>query len=458
MSTAITLEKNNINTPKKRGKYTVCVVGCGRRGLPHACLFAETGFKVIGVDSDQRIVGLLKRGRASFAEPKLNAILKRHVKNGSLTATKDARKAASKSDVILFVVPTPIDRKKKPNYFRLEKTCKDVGMGLRSGSLVIFTSATGPGVTETLVKETLESASGLKAGVDFGLAYSPIRAAPGRMLQDIATCVRVVGAVSEQSLKAACLFLSTIVKGEIIKVRDIKTAEAVKLFENVYKDVNIALANDFAHFCEKAGIDFVEARKAANTQPQGHLLTSKIVGGHVSRDSYLLLDEADAVDVKLRMLTLARKINDEMLGYTLHLVRDALKSCGKTMRRAKISVFGVSCRPNIKEPRGSSIKKLVSMLSKKGALVKVYDPFFSHKELIEMGYLAERTLTKTVEGADCLVITMGHDRFRRLNLRKIKFLVKKPAAIVDMGHVIAPQKAEREGFVYRGVGRGVRTT
>jgi len=157
------------------------------------------------------------------------------------------------------------------------------------------------------------------------------------------------------------------------------------------------------------------------------------------------------------MLTLARKINDEMLGRTLHLVRDALKSCGKTMRRAKISVFGVSCRPNIKEPRGSPIKKLVSMLSKKGALVKVHDPFFSQKELIEMGYRAERTLTQTVEGADCLVITMGHDRFRRLNLRKIKFLVKTPAAIVDMGHVIVPERAEREGFVYRGVGRGIWT-
>jgi len=241
-------------------------------------------------------------------------------------------------------------------------------------------------------------------------------------------------------------------------VRDIKTAEAVKLFENVYNDINIALANDFAHFCEKAGMDFVEARKAANTQPQCHLLTPKIVGEHVSKDSYLLLDEADAVNVKLRMLTLARKVNDEMLGRTLHLVRDALKSCGKNMRRAKISVFGVSCRPNIKEPRGSSIKKLVSMLSKKGALVKVYDPFFSHKELVEMGYLAERTLTQTVEGADCLVITVAHDRFRRLNLRKIKFLVKKPAAIVDMGHVIAPQKAGKEGFVYRGVGRGIWTT
>lgn len=457
MSKAMTLKKNNIDTPEKRSAYTISVIGCERLGLPHTCLFAEAGFKVIGVDADQRVVSLMRRGRASFTDPGLNALVKKHVKDGSLTATSDLRKAASTSDIIIFAVPTPIDQKKKPDYSYVEKACKDVGICLRSGSLVIFASTTGPGVTETLVKETLEKASGLKAGVDFGLAYSPIRATPGRMLQDIANYARVVGAVSEQSLKVACLILSTIVRGEIVRVRDVKTAEAVKLFENVYRDVNVALANEFAHFCEKAGIDFVEAQKAANTQLHCHLLTSKIVGGSIPKDSYFFLDEADAVNVKLRMLTLARKINDEMLGHTLHLVRDALKSCGKTMRRAKISVFGVSSLPNIKEPHDSPTKKLVSMLRKKGALVKVYDPFFSHKELNEMGYKAEATLAKTVEGTDCLVITVGHDRFRRLNLRKITFLVKKPATIVDVGHVIIPHKAEKEGFVYRGVGRGVWT-
>jgi len=457
MSTAMRLEINDIDTPEKRGAYTVSVVGCGRVGLPHACLFAEAGFKVVGVASDPRIVSLLKKGKASFAEPELDELVKRHTKNSRLTATSDARQAALTSDVLVFAIPIRIDRKKKPNYFRLEKACKDVGMSLRSGSLVIVASAMGLGVTETLVKEILERASGLKAGVDFGLAYSPIRAAPGRMLRDITTCARVTAAVNEQSLKSACLFLSTIVKAEIIKARDVKTAEAAKLFENVYRDVNIALGNEFAHFCEKAGIDFVEAQKAANTQSQCHLLTSRIAGEYISRDSYLLLDEADAIDEKLPMLTLTRKINDEMLRHTFHLVRDALKSCGKTIRKARISVLGASCIPNMKEPRGSPIKKLVNMLSKKGALVKVYDPFFTTKELTELGYSAERTLAKTVEGADCLLITVRHDRFRRLNLKKISLLVKKPAAIVDVGHVIDPQKTEREGFIYRGVGRGTWT-
>jgi len=457
MSTIMKLEKEDIDTPEKRKKYTVSVIGCGRMGLPTACLFAEAGFKVIGVDANQRLVNSVKKGKAPFIEPGLDELIKKHVQNEQLTVTSNTKEAAQTSDIILFIVPTLIDQKKKPDYSHLEKACKEAGMSLRSGTLLIFESTTGPGVTETIVKENLEKTSGLKAGVDFGLAYSPIRATSGRVLQDITNYPRVVGAVNEQSLKVAYLVLSRIIKAEIIKVRNIKTAEAIKLFENVYRDANIALANEFARFCEKAGIDFLEAQKAANTQPYCHLLVPGIVSGHIPTDPYLLVEEAENVNARLRMVTLARKINDEMVSHALHLTRDALRSCGKTMRRAKVSVFGVSYRPNVKETRGSLAKDLINMLGRKGAIVHAYDPLFSYKELIELEYPAERTLAKAVEGADCLLITVGHNRFKRLNLRRIKFLVKKPAAIVDMGHVINPVKAEREGFVYRGVGRGIWT-
>ncbi len=330
-------------------------------------------------------------------------------------------------------------------------------MGLRSGSLVIFESTTGPGVTESLVQETLEKASGLKAGVDFGLAYSPIRASSGRALRDIATYLRVVGAVDQRSLRVACLFLSTVTKGEMVGVRDIKTAEAVKLFENVQRDVNIALANEFALFCEKAEIDFIEAAEAANTQPHCHLLLPGLVGGHLPEAPYLLVEEAENVNAGLRLTVLARKVNDEMLTHAVRLTSDALRVCGKPLRRAKISVFGVSYRPNVKEARGSLTGGLVDTLRGKGGRVRVYDPLFSYKELMELGLPAEGTVTKAVEGADCLVVVVGHDRFKRLSLRRIKFLVRMPAAIVDMGHVVDPARAEKEGFVYRGLGRGVWT-
>ncbi|MDH5634743.1 MAG: hypothetical protein OEY30_02840, partial [Candidatus Bathyarchaeota archaeon] len=145
------------------------------------------------------------------------------------------------------------------------------------------------------------------------------------------------------------------------------------------------------------------------------------------------------------------------LEHTVQLVRDAMSKRQKPFRRTKVALLGVSYRANIKEPRGTAITQLVKMFTAKGAIVRVFDPLYSRKELNEMGYPAERTLTKTVEGADCIVIVVGHSRFKRLNLKKLKLLMTKTAALVDMGHVIEPEKAEREGFVYRGLGRGVWT-
>jgi nucleotide sugar dehydrogenase len=457
MPEMMTLKKEDINTREKREKYTLSVIGCGRMGLSHACLFAEAGFKVIAVDTNPHAINLIKKGKPPFMEPKLDVLLDRYIKNGCLSATQDTREAASASDIIVFAVSTPIDRSKKPDYSAIEKACKDVGMGLRLGSMIILAGATGPGVAESLVKDTLENISGLKAGIDFGLVYSSIRTIPGRVLQDINACTRVIGAIDEQSLRTGRLILGTIATGEIVKVKNMKTAEAVRLFESVYHGINLALANNFALFCEKAGIDIVEAQKAASTQPNCHLLPPEIVNKYVMKDNYLLIEESETLNVKLPTLTLTRKTNDEMLGNTVRLVRDALRVCGKSMRRAKVSIIGISCRPNVKVAEGSQTKRLVNMLNKKGMIVRVYDPLFSPKELMKMGYSAERTLKKTVEKADCLIITVGHDRFRRLSLGKIKFLIKKPAAIVDMGCVIDPAKAEKEGFIYRGVGRGVWT-
>jgi len=454
-SPAMKVEASDLDSPEKRAKYTVCVVGCGRIGLPMSCLFAEAGFRVVGVDANPNVVGLLKKGRVPFVETGLNALVKKHANSGRLTATTDTRKAVSESNVIVFTVPTVIDEKKKPDYSYVEKSCKDVGMGLRQGALVIFASTLGPSLTETLVKETLENASGLKAGTDFGLVNSPTRATPGQILRDIASYPRVLGAINEQSFRVASLVLGTVVKGGIVKVRDLRTAEVVKLFENVYRDVSLALANDFALFCEKMKVDYLEAQAAANTQPYSHLLRSGIVAGHIPKDPYLLLEEAENVNAKLSMLTLARKINDEMLEHTVQLVREALSKRQKPFKGAKVALLGVSYRANIKEPRGTTINQLVKMFTAKGTIVRVFDPLYSHKELNEMGYPAERTLAKTVEGADCIVIVVGHNRFKRLNLKKMKLLMTKAAAIVDMGHVIEPEKAERKGFVYRGLGRGV---
>ncbi|UCC33059.1 MAG: nucleotide sugar dehydrogenase [Candidatus Bathyarchaeota archaeon] len=455
MPKATMLERRDIDTPYKRGRYTACVLGCGRTGLAHACLFAEAGFRVIYVDIDHNLVNQIEKVKTVFAEPKLSTLLGKHMKNDRLTLECDIRKAASSSQILLFCIPAIVDEKGKPDYSYMTKVCREAGLAIHPGCIVICASATRPGVTESLVKETLEKSSGLKAGKDFGLAHSATSATSARAPKDAYEHRRWIGAINGRSLMCARVVLEAVTKGKIVEVSDMKTAETAGLLEMIYGSVNIALANELASFCEEAGIDFIEAQNAASANPHSHLSPPQLVGDYTMTGLHLLNDEAEALNTKLRMLTLARRINDGMVGHTVHLVNDALRASGKNLRRSKILVFGISSHPNSRETEGSLVKKLVDALKRKGGHVWVYDSLFSHKELVEMGYQTEMTLTKAVEKADCLVIAVGHDRFSRLNFRKIKFLMKKSAAIVDMGRVIDPDKAEREGFVYRGVGRGI---
>ena len=452
MTGIMKLAGKDLNLPEKRQEYNVCVVGCGRTGLVTACLFVEAGFKVIGVDSSSHIVHQLKKGISPFTENNLRKIIEKNIKNSQFKATTNTRTAVSESDVIIMAVPSALDQRKKPDYSRLEKTCRDIGMSLKSGSLIIFQNNIAPGITQTLAKDALENASGLKTGTDFGLAYCSTLNGSMNSSLNIYNSKKVIGGITKRSLRITGLLFSTITKGEIIRVKDIKTAEAVKLLEEAYKDINIAFANEFAQFCEKAGIDFVKVRNIINP-----IKCSGMAGLHSSKDSYVLVEEADSLNVKLRMLSLSTKINDETLDHAIRLIRDALRCSQKNLRRAKISVFGISALVNRKKVSNSAAKKLVLELKKRGVLVKVYDPLFSHKELSNMGYETETSMSKTVEGADCLVVAVAHDRFERLNLNRLQMLMKQPAALVDMGQVIDPIKAEKAGFVYRGFGRGIWT-
>jgi len=455
MSMLMNIKEVDIDTPQKRQSFTIGVIGSGFTLSRHISVFAEAGFRVVAVDLRHHLVNLVKENTVS-SNSALDTLVKKHLKGKQVTVVSNIREATSKSDAIILLVQPVINEKKKSDYSKIERACKEVGMGLRSGCLVVVASTGSPGFTEGLIKETLENASGLKAGVNFGLAYCPLYVGSEIFVEKSAVNSMVVGAIDEQSLKTACLILGTLTK-EILIVKDIKSAEAVRLFRDIYQNLNVALANEIARYCEKAGIDFIEIQRTASKQLHSYLSTPEIVPEDKMKALYLLLEEAEAVNAKLPLLALARKTNEEALCHTLRLVRDALRACDKPLRRAKISILGVSCQPNVKETRGTITKKLVRMMNRKGMLIRIYDPLFSFKELTEMGYPTERTLKRTVEGADCLLVTVGHDHFKRLNLRKIKFLAKKGVAIVDMAHIINPAEAEKEGLVYRGIGRGVWT-
>jgi nucleotide sugar dehydrogenase len=456
-SSILCIKPEELDTIEKRGKYTVSVVGCGQIGVLQACLFAEAGFKVKCVDADQTIVNSILRGRMPLLKREIELKLKNYVKTGLLNATTEAKTAVSQSDVIAITVPVEIGEKKKANYSNLENSCRQVGLGLRRGSLVVVMSTVGIGVTQGLIKEVLENTSGFRVGTDFGLAYSPIRVLNGQTLETLANRERIVAATDINSLNAASTILGNFTKGCLKKTECVKTAEAVTLFEAVQQDVNVALANELAFFCEKIGVDYLEAHKLANIGAYPVLSLPTLVDGNIREESYLLLEDSENLNFKLRVPAIARETNEEIVKHAVNLTKDALRNCGKTLRRARISLLGILQVPNMKSSPKKMVEELAKMLEARGAKVGLYDPYFSGDELGETQYHLKKNLSEALEGVDCILILTGHDQFKRLNLKKLKALMKMPAAIVDLEGIVEPNKVEKEGFIYRGLGRGVWT-
>lgn len=457
MSTPIMQAKpEEMDTPEKRGNRVVSIIGCGQQGILQAVLFADAGFKVTCVDADQTTVGRIAKGRTSL---KLEAAarLKSHAKTGRLTATNDVGEAVSHSDIIAITTPVKISSRKKAEYSDLENTCKKTGSNLRSGSLVIVASLTGIGLTEGLIKETLENTSGLKAGTDFGLVYSPIQIRHTLTCEEAANYQRIVAATDKDSLKIASFVFELLAKRGVRRTDNVKAAELAALLEVLQRDINIALANETALLCERIGVDYTEALKIIGPDTDKLSPTPTLADDSLSDEPYLLLEDAESFNIRSRVATAARDTNEETVKHVANLVKDALKSCGKTMKRARIALLGVSQTPNAQSPIKRTARKIIDTLEARGAKISIYDPYISENEIAETSYHLKKNSTEAMERADCVIILTAHDQFKHMNLRKMKLTMKMPAAIIDLEGVAEPSKIEKEGFVYRGLGRGVWT-
>ncbi|MEM2995007.1 MAG: nucleotide sugar dehydrogenase [Candidatus Bathyarchaeia archaeon] len=453
---ALDIKKEEVDAPEKRGKYTVGIIGCGQNGILHACSFAEVEFKVVCVDSDQTIVNDILRGKTSFLRREIELKLKNHVKRGLLTATTDFKTAVSQSDFVVITIPVEVDKEKGGDYSRIRDFCKKVGLSLRRGSVVIVASVMGFGVTEGLIKDVLENASGFKVGVDFGLAYSPPQIFNWQKQEVLTNQKRIVAASDKRSLNAASVIIGTIARNVVEKLGSIKVAEAAILFEAVQRDVNVAVASEFAFFCEKVGIDYFEVYELVKAYDSVTLGLPVFADGKERVEPYLFLENIENLELKLRISTAAREVNEGINRHVVNLVKGALKSCGKTLRRARISLLGISQTSNVKSPLKEAVKELVKTLEARGAKINIYDPYLSGEQA-EMQRYFKKNLTETLEGADCVLLITGHEQFKRLDLKKMKVMMKMPAAIVDLEGIVEPFKVESEGFIYRGLGRGVWT-
>jgi UDP-N-acetyl-D-mannosaminuronic acid dehydrogenase len=445
-----------IDTPEKLGNHIISVIGCGQTGILQAVLFADAGFKVTCVDADQTTVGRIAKGKTSL-KSETGVKLRNHAKTGHLTATNDIAEAVSHSDLIAITTPVKISSRKKAEYSDLENTCKKIGSNLRSGSLVIITSLTGIGLTEGLIKETLENTSGLKAGADFGLAYSPIQTLHTFTSEEAANCQRIVATTDKDSLRIASFVLEKLAKRGVRRATNVKTAEVAALLEVLQRDTNIALANETALLCERVGVDYTETLRITGTNTGNLSPTPALADDSLSDEPYLLLEDTESFNLRPRLATAARDTNEETVKHVANLVKDALKSCEKTLKRARIAVLGVSQIPNAQSPIKRTARKIIDTLEARGAKISLYDPYISDSEIAETSYHFKKNSTEALERADCVIILTAHDQFKRMNLRKVKLTMKMPAAMIDLEGVEEPSKIEKEGFVYRGLGRGVWT-
>lgn len=446
MVAILRIKPKDIDTKEKRGNYTVCVIGCKEKGILYAISFIKAGFKVICTDPDLTLVNHLSRGKTIFFDREIETKLKIFLKRRLLSVTSELQNAVSESNIIVMALATKIDSKKQPDYSEVESVCKQVGKSLNRGALFIFGGNAGLGFTEGVVKETLENTSGLRVGEDFGLVYAPTQFLGWHPSISSENQEVKVAAQDETSLDTAGTVLKEVTGKDVKRISDFRTAEAVLLFTIARQDANLALANELAIFCENAGIDYFEILNLVNTHAPH---TPSVETDQIERnEAYLLLESAENLNVKLRLPTLARKINEDLVKHAFNLTKEALRSCGKTIRRARIAVFGTA-----KPKTATAI--FVKMIERRGAKANLYDPLLSKSRVSEGSRILKRSMKETVEGADCIVLLTSHDQFKRLNLKRLITVMKMPASMVDLIGLFEPNKVERKGLKYRGLGRRV---
>ncbi len=427
----------------------LAVVGMGYVGIPVATLFAESGLDVVGLDVDTRKVAELNAGRYPIEgqEPGLPELIKANVGSGRLRATTDYDALADR-DVILVCVDTPFDETAfEPRYDRLRGAVEGIGKRLRPGQLVVIESTIAPGTMDRVVRPLLEEVSGLKAGADFLLGNCPERVMPGKLLGNLRKYDRVMGGINAATHEAMRAVYSRFVQGELTSA-DMLTAEVVKTFENTYRDVEIALANEFARYCDQLGVDFHAVRGLVNRVEDRNLhLPGTGVGGHcIPKDTYLLAYGTKGTFTPELML-LARRINDAMPDYVAARTLEDLKAAGRDPAGSKVAVLGLSYLGNSDDTRNTPSVPLVQRLREAGADVHVHDPLAGPVGGVE----PETDLDAVIAGADALIIATAHDQYRTLDLASTAGKMRTPV-LVDGRHVFERAAAEDAGFRYRGVG------
>ena len=421
----------------------ICVLGLGYIGLPTASTFATHGIRVVGVDVNPQIVAGLQNGEMHIYEPGLRTLVQAARKSGNLEVCAQPERA----DAFLIAVPTPFYDDKRADMRAVISAAESVVPVLQPGNLVVLESTSPPRTTVDLLLPILER-SGLKAGVDFHVVYSPERVLPGQILRELIENARVIGGITPACAEAGRDLYATFVRGEII-LTDATTAEMVKLMENTYRDVNIAIANEFSRLADRFGVDVSEAIRLANLHPRVRILSpGPGVGGHcISVDPWFLVEAAPDLTPLIRT---ARNVNDSQPHFVMSLVHRAL---GENLAGKKIAALGLAYKPDVDDLRESPAVEVAHLLVQAGAEVKAYEPF--KPEAVLPGLTLVNPLAAAVEDADLLLLLVNHTPLRELDPFVINQLTKA-RVVVDAVNAW-PETWTQAGFrVFRlGVGKPV---
>jgi len=387
-------------------KRDVAIVGAGYVGLPLAKTFAEAGKTVVLVDVDAERVAQLNRGE-SYIEDVSNEALERLVENGQVTATTDYDELRD-ADAILIALPTPLSRQREPDLAIMLSATEEIAKRLRPGHLVVLESTTYPGTTREKLLPLLERGSGLTAGQDFHLAFSPERVDPGNSQWSTKSVTKVVGGVNETSTEAASALYSAAIDN-VHPVSSPEAAELTKLLENIFRSVNIALVNELAQLCDRMDIDVWEVVEAAATKPFGFMSfkPGPGLGGHcIPIDPFYLTWKAREYGFYTEFIELAGKVNESMPYFCRSLVSQALNHARqRSLSGSRILVLGVAYKPDISDMRESPAVKLIGLLEGAGASVSYHDPYVP--EFSENGIVMRSVPLEPAE-YDCVVVVTDH--------------------------------------------------
>jgi len=408
-------------------KATVCIIGLGYVGLPLAQAFSRS-LRVIGLDVDRKRLRELNNNS-----------------NQNLVFTDKAQEIG-KADVIIICVPTPVTKSKEPDLSHIRSAATTVGQNMKRGSVVILESTVYPGVTEEMVKPILESESGFKCGEDFKLAYAPERINPSDEKHSLERVTKVVAGIDEETTELV-VELYRRVASNIFKARNIKTAEAAKVIENIQRDLNIALMNELAIIFDKMGLSTKDVLDAAATKWNFQCYSPGLVGGHcIPVDPYYLVYKSRELGYHPQVILAGRAINDSMPKYIAEMTIKALNDAGKVIKGSKVLITGLTYKEDVADTRETPAQGIIKELREYGVEILGYDPLLDNIEN-EFGIQAVSDVAEIK--TDGVILTVAHTAFQEMTLDKLKDSMSDKPVLIDVRGFFDGQEAVEKGFYYR---------